>query len=83
MNINAGSRSRNWTGILFTIKSAALLAEIATLGYVALNVVEQEWPLLQASAGYALESEMSNDATTTETPNLEPATASATVDSGL
>jgi hypothetical protein len=39
---NAGSRSRNRQRFVLTIKSAALLAEIAALGYVTLDVVEQE-----------------------------------------
>lgn len=77
---NAGSRSRNRQRIVLTIKSAALLAEIAALGYVTLDVVEQERPLLEASAGYALESAMVKEAATTEGRDLPPATESAAVD---
>jgi hypothetical protein len=82
MAINAGSCSRSRHGITLTVKSTALLAAIAAFGYIAFNVVEHEWPLLEASAGYALESQMSTEVAKSEAPNRQRATERTSTDGG-
>jgi hypothetical protein len=82
MAVIARLRSPIRNGVILSVKAAALVAEIAALAYVAVNVVEQAWPTLEDSVGYALESEMSEEAAAAETPGLQPATEGAAANGG-
>jgi hypothetical protein len=57
-------------GIVMSINAAMLVAGVAALGLVAGSVVQQIWPLANASVGFALEGQMSNNQATTEETDI-------------
>jgi len=70
MAANFMRHSRDRTRSETVIKVTALLGSLAALGFVALSLVERAPPLLNASAGYALEGQMSNTEATEETSDF-------------
>lgn len=62
-------------GIAMSFKVAAVLAGVAVLGVITFRMAGSIGPLLQTSAGFALESRMSNDQTTTDATDAQLAAA--------